>query len=158
MSKIFDLVGSNGTYTDNQGQEKTRWIKCGAVFKSDQGNVSVKLEAVPTYRNENGELWLNCFVPQQQQQQGGDANFGRPAPGQGAPQGFRQRPAPQPAMAGAPPPAAPMQPQQGAGMHPSPSNPMPTPAPMPSSPQGPVPTTADGQQGFAPLTDDDIPF
>ena len=154
MSKIFDLVGSNGTYTDNQGQEKTRWIKCGAVFKSDQGNVSVKLEAVPTYRNENGELWLNCFVPQQQQQQqGGDANFGRPAPGQGAPQGFRQRPAPQPAMAGAPPPMAQQQPAaavmpQGAPM----------PPPMPSSPQGPVPTTADGQQGFAPLTDDDIPF
>lgn len=84
--KVFDVVASAGEYTSG-GETKTRWINCGAVFKSDKGNYSMKLESVPTKRNEQGELWLSLFVPRErdqdkpQQQQG----FREPAAQQSAP-------------------------------------------------------------------------
>ena len=67
--KVFDVVHGNGTYKAQDGSEKTRWQNVGAVFKSDKGNFSMKLDAVPTRRNEEGELWLNLFVPQDRTQQ-----------------------------------------------------------------------------------------
>jgi hypothetical protein len=38
------------------------------VFKSEKGAYTMKLDAVPTRRNEQGELWLNLFVPQARQE------------------------------------------------------------------------------------------
>ena len=64
MSKVFDVMHGNGTYKGQDGSEKTRWQNVGVVFKSDKGNYTMKLEAIPTRRNEDGELWLNLFVPQ----------------------------------------------------------------------------------------------
>ena len=61
---IYEVCGSAGTYKAQDGSEKTRWIKAGVVFKNDKGYVSLKLDSVPTRRNENGELWLSLFVPQ----------------------------------------------------------------------------------------------
>ena len=76
MSKVFDVMSANGKYTGQDGSEKTRWQNVGVVFKSDKGNYTMKLEAIPTRRNEDGELWLNLFVPQKKeapkQQQGFD--------------------------------------------------------------------------------------
>ena len=63
-SLIYEVCGSAGTYKAQDGSEKTRWIKAGVVFKNDKGYVSMKLDAIPTRRNENGELWLSLFVPQ----------------------------------------------------------------------------------------------
>jgi hypothetical protein len=69
MSSLeFEVVHANGTYTDQEGQEKTRWMKVGVIFKSDKGSYTMKLEAIPTRRNEQGELWLNLFVPQKREQ------------------------------------------------------------------------------------------
>jgi hypothetical protein len=69
MSSLeFEVVSANGTYTGADGQEKTRWLKCGVVFKSDKGSYTMKLEAIPARRNENGELWLNLFVPKKKEQ------------------------------------------------------------------------------------------
>ena len=61
---IYEVCGSAGTYKAQDGSEKTRWIKAGVVFKNDKGYVSMKLDAIPSRRNENGELWLSLFVPQ----------------------------------------------------------------------------------------------
>jgi hypothetical protein len=69
MSSLeFEVVSANGTYTGADGQEKTRWLKCGVIFKSDKGSYTMKLEAIPARRNENGELWLNLFVPKKKEQ------------------------------------------------------------------------------------------
>ena len=63
MSKVvFEVVHGNGTYKAQDGSEKTRWQKVGVIFKSDKGNYSMKLDAIPTRRNEEGELWLNLFI------------------------------------------------------------------------------------------------
>jgi hypothetical protein len=61
MSKIFDVVAITGTYTANDGQEKNRYLKCGAVFKTDKG-VSIKLEGLPVGSDWNG--WLSCYEPE----------------------------------------------------------------------------------------------
>ena len=90
--KVFDLAVKTGTYTDNQGQEKGRWMNVGAVFKNDQGQVSIKLEAIPT-GDWNG--WISAFEPKQRnnQQQGQQQSTGsyngqqQPQQGQG---GFQQ--------------------------------------------------------------------
>jgi hypothetical protein len=79
MSVEFEIVHGNGTYKDSEGNEKTRWQKVGVIFKSDKGNYSMKLDAIPTRRNEEGELWLNLFVPQPRGEQ-------KPQPG-----GFREK-------------------------------------------------------------------
>jgi hypothetical protein len=69
MSKVvFEVVHGNGTYKAADGSEKTRWQKIGVIFKSDKGNYSMKLDAIPTRRNEEGELWLNLFVPQDREE------------------------------------------------------------------------------------------
>jgi hypothetical protein len=64
MSKVFDVVHANGKYKGQDGTEKTRWQNVGVVFKSEKGAYTLKLDAVPTRRNEEGELWMNLFVPQ----------------------------------------------------------------------------------------------
>ena len=61
--KIFDVCSSTGSYMAEDGTEKQRWMNIGVMFKNDSGYVSIKLEAVPTKRNEEGELWLSCFAP-----------------------------------------------------------------------------------------------
>ena len=82
---IYEVCGSAGTYKAQDGSEKTRWVKAGVVFKNDKGYVSLKLDAVPTRRNENGELWLSLFVPQKKD----DA---KPIEKVHYPEGFREAP------------------------------------------------------------------
>lgn len=61
-----DLCAANGTY-QKDGEEKTSWLKCGAVFEKD-GKLSVRLEAMPMHRNENGEVWFSVFEPRRKAQ------------------------------------------------------------------------------------------
>ena len=89
MPKLFDIMAPMGQYTDPQsGQEKTRWLKCGAVIQTAAGKTAIKLDAVPIAppadQSGEGGMWLQCFEPRDpnQQQQGGG-------------QGFRQNPQPQ---------------------------------------------------------------
>jgi hypothetical protein len=73
MSVEFEVVTSTGSYIDKNGEEKKRWLKCGVIFKSEKGNYSMKLEAIPTKSSEDG-MWFALFVPkpreQKPQQQG----------------------------------------------------------------------------------------
>ena len=62
MSEVKDLMFPNGTYTNNDGEEKTRWIKVGALFTRADGKQSILLDAIPCGRNDKGELWLSAFA------------------------------------------------------------------------------------------------
>ena len=127
MPKLFDIMSPMGQYTDPAtGQEKTRWLKCGAVIQGQNGKTSIKLDAMPVAPPNNdqsgeGGIWLQCFASDNKQQ--------APQGQQGGGQGFRQ---PNPPAPQAPNPPAPNVPYtdpnfQGA----------PTPeAPTPPAPQG----------------------
>ena len=79
MSSLeYDVMHANGTYTGQDGSEKTRWAKVGVVFKSDKGAMTMKLEYVPTRRNEHGDLWLNLFVPRPKEQPAQQQGFREP--------------------------------------------------------------------------------
>ena len=57
MSRKFEVTAITGKYTDNQGNEKSRYLNIGAVIETRNG-LMLKLEAVPVgwdgwaYRNE----------------------------------------------------------------------------------------------------------
>lgn len=76
-------------YQDNQGQEKTKYTKIGAWFENDQGQLSVKLDALPM-PDEKGECWLKLFVPQPQDGQQAPPQQQQPQQ-QRAPQPAQQR-------------------------------------------------------------------
>lgn len=58
MKKVKRLVASGGKYTAADGSEKTRWIPVGTMFKRDDGNLAIKIDAVPV-----GEFngWVSLF-------------------------------------------------------------------------------------------------
>ena len=76
-------------YQDNQGQEKTKYTKIGVWFENDQGQLSVKLDALPM-PDEKGECWLKLFVPQPQDGQQAPPQQQQPQQ-QRAPQPAQQR-------------------------------------------------------------------
>ena len=64
--KLYDLSYPLGTYTDSKtGEEKTRWLRVGAVIKKSNGKLSAKIDALPT--DFNG--WLNVAEPRQPHEQ-----------------------------------------------------------------------------------------
>ena len=91
---VYKLAKKVGTYTNQNGEEKSRWMNCGIVIQSDNGNLSLKLESLPVgMASEDGEagIWFSLFPhdPNEQRQGGGrrpkDA-FGHGIPPQGMPQ------------------------------------------------------------------------
>ena len=54
----FEVIAKNGTYTNSEGVEKTKWHKCGVVLESDKG-LSMKLESLPIVFDG----WLNLWEP-----------------------------------------------------------------------------------------------
>jgi hypothetical protein len=85
-----DVCVGTGKYTDQSGQEKVRYVRIGAWFESDQGHLSVKLDALPM--PQEGGCWLKLFTPQ------ADANT--PAPQQQQAQAPQQKQAPAPQRRG----------------------------------------------------------
>ena len=78
MAKLYDVMYPNGKYNDENGQEKTRWIKCGMIVGTAAGKVALKLDVMPMCPppNQSGEggLWLQCFEPNQPDGQRRTAN------------------------------------------------------------------------------------
>jgi len=66
-----DIVATIGEYTDREGNTKKRFQKCGAAFTNDEGQISIKLDAVPITPDWSG--WLSLYpkkeydAPQAQQ-------------------------------------------------------------------------------------------
>ena len=55
-----DVLATVGTYKDRQtGEEKKRRLKIGAAFTSPEGNISIKLDAVPVGPDWSG--WLSLY-------------------------------------------------------------------------------------------------
>jgi hypothetical protein len=59
MKKTHDAVYGGEKYTDKDGNEKTRFVNCGALFQREDGSLSLKLESIPV--GFNG--WLNFYEP-----------------------------------------------------------------------------------------------
>lgn len=72
MKILGDIMFPGGKFTDRGGNEKTRWIKCGALFQKANGAYTIKLDAVPLGMDPDGG-WFSVFEkkPQPQQQQQG---------------------------------------------------------------------------------------
>lgn len=65
-TKRYDAVVSTGSYTDQNGNTKQRWMNIGVVLETKNGLV-LKLEALPI-PNENGEVWIKFFEPRGNEQ------------------------------------------------------------------------------------------
>ena len=58
------MYPSEEKYFSN-GEEKTRWLNCGGVFKNESNQISVKITTMPTVMTSN---WFRVFPPKDQQQ------------------------------------------------------------------------------------------
>ena len=47
MAIKYDLICKNGSYTDQTGAEKTKWMKLGVCMDTKQGGLAGKLESTP---------------------------------------------------------------------------------------------------------------
>ena len=65
MKKIYDCMVPNGTYKKD-GQEKTSWLRIGAILQKDDGKAVMKLDCVPVSNDFEG--WVQLFAPQESQQ------------------------------------------------------------------------------------------
>ena len=85
-------------YTDNAGQEKTRWVTVGKAFHSDRGGLSIKFDTIPA---GGWDGWVQLFderdpnqAPQGYSRQGaGPTGYGPQGPAT-APQGYAGQPYP----------------------------------------------------------------
>ena len=59
MSVKYEVIASTGTYTNKQGEEKKRWLKCGVVMETKNGGLALKLEAVPV----GSDGWFTLTEP-----------------------------------------------------------------------------------------------
>jgi len=62
MPVTHDLCARGETYTDRDGNEKSRWVKCGVIIEKD-GRLSVKIESLPVAFDG----WLSAFEPKEKQ-------------------------------------------------------------------------------------------
>ena len=60
MKKKYDAVATVGKYTKD-GVEKKRYLTVGAVFESDEGKLTLKLEGVPVSPDWSG--WISFYEP-----------------------------------------------------------------------------------------------
>ena len=56
MAVIKEIVAKGGTYTNKEGQEKTRYVKAGVLMETAKGQM-IKLEALPV--GFDGWLYFN---------------------------------------------------------------------------------------------------
>ena len=62
MRPTDDLVVKTGSYTNNQGETKSRYLKIGTVFTRDDGYEAILIESMPVggaARDWNG--WVNRY-------------------------------------------------------------------------------------------------
>ena len=54
------VVQKTGTYKNAKDETKNNYQEVGIVFESEEGYLSMKLNALPL-PNKEGEVWLNMF-------------------------------------------------------------------------------------------------
>jgi len=84
MSKILgDALCAVGEYTDAHGAKKKRYLKVGAFFSDENGQPSLKLDAIPLGVAPGG-VWVNCYPQQQSTAPTVGGGFAQQVPQQGA--------------------------------------------------------------------------
>lgn len=71
MKRVYDAVVKTGTYTDRDGNEKSRYMNVGVVLQGDKG-MSLKLEAIPI----NFDGWINFYEPKSADKNSGGKKAG----------------------------------------------------------------------------------
>lgn len=59
--KKADAVASIGEYTNGQGEKKKRYVNIGTLFESEDGRLSLKVDAIPVNPEWSG--WVSFFEP-----------------------------------------------------------------------------------------------
>ena len=67
MAIKYELIANGGSYTNKEGVEKKRWVKCGIVVETERG-MSAKIESLPV----NFDGWLMMSEPREKPTHGGD--------------------------------------------------------------------------------------
>jgi len=70
MGIKYEVVANGGTYTNKNGEEKKRWVKCGVVMENDRG-LSLKMESVPV----GWDGWAILSEPREKPQNDDTAPF-----------------------------------------------------------------------------------
>lgn len=78
MGKKFEVVAVTGKYTDQSGQEKSRYMNIGSILTTRNGGFMLKLESVPI--GWDGWAYLNEPKPRDPAQQRPAAAAPAPAP------------------------------------------------------------------------------
>jgi hypothetical protein len=68
MGIKYEVVANGGTYTNREGVEKKRWIKCGVVMEGEKG-LSIKMENIPV----GWDGWAILSEPRERPQQSDDS-------------------------------------------------------------------------------------
>ena len=63
MAIVYEAIAITGTYTDKNGEEKKRWVKCGVVMSTKSGGLTLKLEALPTVFDG----WISLVEPKEKE-------------------------------------------------------------------------------------------
>ena len=80
MSKMTPhkrAVAVTGTYTDRNGSEKKRYTTIGTLFRYDDGNFSLKIDAVPVGQGWNGFV---SFYDLEDRKTGSETSTGTASP------------------------------------------------------------------------------
>lgn len=80
MSKMTPhkrAVAVTGTYTDRNGSEKKRYTTIGTLFRYDDGNLSLKIDAVPVGQGWNGFV---SFYDLEERKTGSETSTGTASP------------------------------------------------------------------------------
>jgi hypothetical protein len=59
-----DIVATLGEYTAADGTKKKRYHPCGKAFTNEQGQISLKIDAMPCSPEWSG--WLSLYAVQEQ--------------------------------------------------------------------------------------------
>jgi hypothetical protein len=65
MGVKYDAIAKNGSYTDKNGVEKTKWCKAGIVVETKNGGLAMKIEQLPI----PFDGWIQFAVPKAKEDQ-----------------------------------------------------------------------------------------
>jgi hypothetical protein len=87
MAKVYDVLKAMGTYTGQDGEERTAWLKCGMVVRTKNDKMALKLEALPLVDMSDG-MWFSLQEPKPYQPKDKPQQQGFREQAQGAQDGF----------------------------------------------------------------------
>jgi len=70
MGIKYEVIANGGSYTNKEGVEKKRWLKCGGVMEGPNG-LSMTLESMPV----GSDGWFILSEPRERVQQDSDVPF-----------------------------------------------------------------------------------